>query len=633
MASFQRLTPDQPTPEGAPLLLWEPLHQRVVLVVEADGPRPPRPGSGPGRQQPGRIEVWTLAAHEWMRVARGLLPDPTAELKMVGPTVGWIDPATRSVVIGRLAATHQGKLAGLYTTHLEGGAAPSQSEEAHLLAVESAPRDLGDAADPSAANAAALEPDRRLDEKEIEGALAVWHPRLQRPVILIRPRAAQLDGEEKRSARTRVFAVEGNRLVSMGAAPDVRVLAVDEDKQEALGIDDEGNVHAFDGATFRKAGTTAGASSAMGLAWHGPLGALVTLRPSATGVSLAAWSGTTFETVVDGASVPGLDAEGALLVTPQGRVINFGSRSVETGLRCVLVAEPGDRELRPRHLELVAPASRTAITTAKHLLLVDHPMHRPITVQRVDGERLESFCGTPLEDADRLVNFAASDEEVFLLDGEGALWSALRGAAFRQVAPPEPELERISSHRVAMAWDVPSRSVVAFGGVGSNRTWTFASGAAAWEELQLSIAPPPGMASAVSTVQGVYLLAGAEDEVGEPRPSGAELFVLRHRDWTRVASGLPGDQLLFDAKRERLLIAGYDFNSEAWTLWAVGADGRAVVALRLPEHIRLGSVAAPTALLAVDPGGDRLLVQGKRESHALALGDLDGLPRGRPREG
>lgn len=217
---------------------------------------------------------------------------------------------------------------------------------------------------------------------------------------------------------------------------------------------------------------------------------------------------------------------------------------------------------------------------------------------------------------DLSVNFAASDDTLFMLDGDGALWAGKEGAKWRQIAAPGSGPNGSYARRIAMDWDPVHDRLVVFGGVESNTTWVFEDGG--WREFDDELRPAHGVASTAATPAGLYLLADAD------------LWLLDEDRWRCVGSDLGwfGDHLCYDPKRDALL--SFSQGREGWKLaqWQQdkgqqdkGQDGTWRQLDSLPEQLRLATTYASGAEVGVDPLGDRLVALDDSMFWALDLGD------------
>ncbi|WP_168210716.1 DUF1963 domain-containing protein [Persicimonas caeni] len=205
---------------------------------------------------------------------------------------------------------------------------------------------------------------------------------------------------------------------------------------------------------------------------------------------------------------------------------------------------------------------------------------------------------------DLSVNFAAGDDTLYMLDGDGGLWTSSAGSKWRQLCGPGRGPNGHYARRVAMAFDAARERLVLFGGVESNTTWVF--GQKGWQEFDDEIRPIHGVASAVSTPEGVYLLAGPD------------LWLLEETCWRCVASDPDwrGAHLCYDSKRNALLSFGED--GDGWRLGVWVDDAWRNVAA-LPDDVRLATPYSGDAEVGVDPQGDRVVILDKSMFWALDL--------------
>ena len=428
----------------------------------------------------------------------------------------------------------------------------------------------------------------------------------------------------------KAFAVESGPLVALAAAPHLRAFAVDEGRGVALGYDVHGTLFAFDGERFVEVLKD---RRLHGLAWHPELGAVVTLLSGPARMSLAMVSGDRLVDVRPAIASTTYRSGGRLGVTGDRRIVYFGGQDFDRSGRptnASLVSDPGGTLLRSDDLgddvRPVLGADTTSITTASRIALANHSTLEVLTPSRESAwrevaERVEQDFSPgatgPAIDS-RYVNFAASDERVFLLDAKGALWTAATGQHYVTIAKPEPGPGSHYAHRVALAWDPPSQRVIVFGGIESNSTWVASEHTHGFLEIRVALPPPHGIGSMVSTPLGAYLLVDGE------------LHRFDQGGWVAVAAGLPGYHLFHDPRRERLLVGGWDHAAKQDALWVIDAGGVPRVAAHLPAEHRLGTENSGGVVAALDPAHDRFLIFSERDAFVLPLAAIEVASRGLP---
>jgi hypothetical protein len=193
------------------------------------------------------------------------------------------------------------------------------------------------------------------------------------------------------------------------------------------------------------------------------------------------------------------------------------------------------------------------------------------------------------------------------------------------VASPKPGPGRRASRQSAIAFDETTGRLTLFGDRERNDTWVL--GPKGWSRLSVHPSPPRGVASAVSTPQGLYVLVRNE------------LWRLHARRWTHVATeeslGLfSGDaSFLFYDRRRSLLgtVCGqgvFFFDGVRW-------HRVAELALAPPETDKKFTSRHPFSnmfldgydgTVAFDPAGHRLLALASGATLQLPLAGLE-LPR------
>jgi hypothetical protein len=250
-----------------------------------------------------------------------------------------------------------------------------------------------------------------------------------------------------------------------------------------------------------------------------------------------------------------------------------------------------------------------------HLVVVDHNTQR---VSRQTGSGWETVvepgCGGFSEASHavvdyRYVNFAASDEAMYMHDAQGGLWRAVPGGRWEQVAPPVEGPEPRYSRRVALAWDRPTERLVLFGSPEQNDTWVYEEGA--WREFDDERRPAKGIASIAATDRGTYLLAGHD------------LWRLTDHRWECVGSDPEWQPrgLLWDPTRDRLITFGPSWEGAEVLTWEDRAWRQ--IATGPAETQICETMSGMSAEAGIDPAGDRLLLLHADMDWELDLGRLD----------
>ncbi len=247
------------------------------------------------------------------------------------------------------------------------------------------------------------------------------------------------------------------------------------------------------------------------------------------------------------------------------------------------------------------------LTTEHGLLAVDHQSLRvlrredaqwvPIGRVTIEGEAHANLdC--------RMTNVAWGDGALWVLDPDGRVlrWHP-DGDASVTCAPPSKTPGAVYAHRVAMGWDPSTKSFAVFRGDRKRTLYRLTAGA--WREDVLPDAPVAGIATALGTAAGLFVL------------SRNALHRLDGDTWVKAATATETQSyvLRHDPSRGALLAATqhgvFAWDGTAWRLVAT-----------LPAGVRLRTMGDGDAEFGVDPRADALVLLSGRGLWTLPLASL-----------
>jgi hypothetical protein len=409
------------------------------------------------------------------------------------------------------------------------------------------------------------------------------------------------------------FAIHPDRAELIAKGPRLDVMAFDPQRGKLVGFDQGGRYVSLHGEAWEPMGDAPAHVRSSTMVVNPGTGRLACLVQDGEGLALLGEAEGGWKPL--GRRLPAALRYSVLMSHgPSASLLVWGGyggwlAGTDTEVNQTWVSSSGDFALRGSAWHLRLGSYTTPLVQNGRPLIVGYGA---FDIHELGGEGWEPWPeakGNAIKERDgRAMSFAASDEHLYLVDSEGGVFRRTREGPWQRMARPKPGPGGRTLRESAIAFDETTGRLTLFGDRERNDTWVL--GTKGWSRLSGQPCPPRGIAAAVSTPEGLYVLVRSE------------LWRLLAGRWTHVAAeealglGQWDARFLFYDRRRSLLgvVCG------AGVFFFDGARWHRVAELALaPPETDTKPFSRPRhpftsmfllgygGTVAFDPSGDRLL--------------------------